>query len=322
MTESGYHLFEKDRSLDVSDGTPIGYTVRGAGDTGVTFVLANGWACSDAYWALLVPHLAERGHRVILPDTRGHGASGLPRRPGYRARNLRPEDLSLERVSADLLELCDAEGVEQAVLVGHSMGVQTILEAYRQQPDRVEALVCVAGPYENPLRTFMGVPQTDRLFPIAKVALHAVPRLMLPAWHYLGTPKVNHKLARRLAMLIRATGPRVTERALAPYIEHLTSRDPLVMFKLAESMRNASAADLLPLISVPTLILAGGRDSFTPLPVQRRMQELVPESELVVFPESHHTLPLEEPDGVHAAIDRFVAERLLPRRAARTAAGS
>src|SRR5712691_415554 len=75
VSPASYHLFTKDRTFRVSDGTPIAYTVRGTGASGLTVVLANGWSCPDAYWAHLVPHLEERGHRVLLPDTRGHGDS-------------------------------------------------------------------------------------------------------------------------------------------------------------------------------------------------------------------------------------------------------
>ena len=131
-----YALFEKDRELKVSDGTPIRYTVRGPGRArGHAIVLANGWSCSDAYWVEILPRLVAAGHRVILPDTRGHGESGLPRDPGRRARNLTEDDLSVERLAADLIEVCQVEQVTDAVFVGHSMGVQTILECYRAAPD-------------------------------------------------------------------------------------------------------------------------------------------------------------------------------------------
>lgn len=302
---AGYHLFPKDRQLTVSDGTPIAYTVRGNGGSHVATV--NGWSCSDVYWADLVPALAEAGHRVLVADHRGHGASGLPRRPGYRARNITRADMSLERVARDYVELFDHEGVDEAVLVGHSMGVQVILEIYRQAPERVSALVCVAGPYENPIKTFYGRDEVDRVFPVAKYALHVVPRLLLPAWRMLGR---QYRLGHRLGLLIRATGPKVTERMLAPYIEHLTSRDPLVLFKLVESMREHSAADLLADIDVPTLILAGAQDPFTPVSVQRRMHDLTPDSELIEFPEGRHTLPLEEPEAIWGAVHDFLARRL------------
>ena len=58
--------------------------------------------------------------------------SGLPRHPGRGARNLRDEDVAIPRLAADLLAVLDDAGVDRVVLVGHSMGVQTSLEAYRQ----------------------------------------------------------------------------------------------------------------------------------------------------------------------------------------------
>src|SRR5207245_3204063 len=135
-----YALFEKERELRVSDGTPIRYTVRGEGD-GVPVVLANGWSCSDAYWARILPALEGTGRQVLLPDIRGHGESGLPRAPGPKARDITVEDMSVERIALDMVELCRAEGVERAVFAGHSVGVQTVLET-------------VAGSYENPLKSF------------------------------------------------------------------------------------------------------------------------------------------------------------------------
>lgn len=307
---AGYHVFPKDRAFTASDGTPIAYTVRGPEgprETGLTFVTVNGWSCSDVYWAHLVPHLEARGDRVLVADHRGHGASGLPRPPGYRARNIRTEDMSVERVAADFEELCDTEGVGEAVFVGHSMGVQVIFEVARQAPERVQAVIAVAGPYENPLKTFYGRSEAHLLFPVGNVALHAIPRFLLPAWRMLRT---QHHLGHRIGLLARAAGPRVSATALAPYIEHLVSRDPLVMFKLIESMRRHSAADVLPTLDIPVLVLAGDRDPFTPLSVQRRMHELIPDSELVVFEGGHHTLPLEFADEIHTAIDDFVARRI------------
>lgn len=301
---SGYHVFLKDQSFEASDGAPIAYTTRGRGGSGVTFVTVNGWSCSDVYWAELVPHLEERGHRVIVADTRGHGASGLPRPPGYRAGNITADDMSLKRVARDFAELCDAEDVDRGVFIGHSMGVQVIYEIYRQSPERFLAIVAVAGPYENPLKTFYGRSEAHMLFPVGRFALHAIPRFLLPAWRMLGK---QYKLGHRAALLVRAAGPRLTEKALAPYIEHFVSRDPLVMFKFIDSMRDSSAADVLPTIGVPVLILAGGRDPFTPLSVQRRMHELIPGSELVVFEEGHHTLPLEFATEIDDAVDDFVA---------------
>src|SRR6201987_2589567 len=92
-----YAVWPKDRTVTVSDGTPIAYTVVGDGPkTPILFV--NGWSCSDSYWVAIGPGMVDDGHPAIFMDTRGHGESGLPRDPGFLARNLRKEDVSTERL--------------------------------------------------------------------------------------------------------------------------------------------------------------------------------------------------------------------------------
>jgi len=66
-------------------------------------------------------------------------------------------------------------------------------------------------------------------------------------------------------------------------------------------------AEFLLQIAVPTLVLAGRHDHFTPASVQRRMADLIPDSELIWFDESGHLLPIEVPDEVAAAIVDFLA---------------
>ena len=300
---SGYAVFDKEQKVHVSDGTCIAYTVRGDGSR-VPVVLANGWSCCDAYWAFVVPFLEERGHVVVLPDTRGHGESGLPRSPGFRARNITVDDMSVERIARDLVEVCDAAGVGPAVFAGHSMGVQVILEVFRIAPERVLALVPVAGPYENPMRTLYGTAYLDRVFPLARMGLEWSPlyEAVLPAFRRL----LRAPWSRRGAIAVRAAGEKLDAENFAYYMEHLATRDPLVMFKAAESMRRHSAADVLPKVDVPMVILAGSKDTFSPPAVQQKMHELAPGSELVWFEDAGHTLPLEEPDAINDALAEFL----------------
>jgi 3-oxoadipate enol-lactonase len=65
---------------------------------------------------------------------------------------------------------------------------------------------------------------------------------------------------------------------------------------------------VLPTITVPTLILAGDRDQLTPVATARRMHRAIPGSRLVVFPGHTHLVQVEDPPGVHAAIDAFLAD--------------
>jgi pimeloyl-ACP methyl ester carboxylesterase len=304
--DRGYALFTKECRVVAADGTPIAYTHRNRTGTAVPVLLANGWSCSDAYWGKLVPILEERGHPVLLPDTRGHGRSGLPRTPGRGARNLTLDDVSMPRIAADLLAVLDDAGVTSAVVVGHSMGVQTALELYRLDPKRVAGMVLVAGTAENPAKTFYGSPLGDLAFPVGAAVMRWLPELLSPVWATIGPASVGHFGAR----LVRAAGPKATREDLHPYLLHLRSVDPAVVVLMAGAMRAHSAADLLPTIDAPTLVVAAGADVFTPARCSEAIHHQIPGSELVSFRDAGHTIPVEEPEALAAAIDDFVARRV------------
>jgi pimeloyl-ACP methyl ester carboxylesterase len=63
-------------------------------------------------------------------------------------------------------------------------------------------------------------------------------------------------------------------------------------------------------VTVPVLILAGRKDLFTPMSVQQRMHDLLRESELVVFEDGGHLLPVEEAAGIVEATNDFLARRI------------
>ena len=110
------------------DGTKLAWTSSGKGDLAV--ILANGIVCTDTYWTFLHPYLVERGHKVVFWDYRAHGRSGAP---------ANPNEITLSSHARDLWAVADAAGVERAILIGHSMGVQTILEACRLAPPALPA---------------------------------------------------------------------------------------------------------------------------------------------------------------------------------------
>src|SRR5881227_1098207 len=170
-TAREYAIWPKDRTVTVSDGTPIAYTVVGKGPkTPILFV--NGWTCSDAYWVAIGPAMIDDGHPAIFMDTRGHGESGLPRDPGFLARNIRKEDVSTERLARDVLEVIDDIGL-----------------------DRVAPLMPVAGTFENPVKTFADIGIFDRVYPVADIFLGLFPFAFLKPFNKgLANPDVGLKM--------------------------------------------------------------------------------------------------------------------------------
>jgi pimeloyl-ACP methyl ester carboxylesterase len=305
-------VFSKERRTTTSDGTTLAWTLLEPPpdvERRMPFVTASGWSCSDAYWAFIAPALVAAGHPVVVLDARGHGASGLPRHPGYGARGLRAEDITIDRIATDLLEVATDADVDRFVLMGHSMGVQVALEVDRLAPDRVAGLVLIAGSYENPMRTFMGLPVLDLAFPALEAAATTVPP---PLLRLAMQPARITAFGAWAAKQARATGPKTRHEDLAPYLRHIAAADVAVMVRTAGAMRRHSAAGHLRHIDRPTLILAADHDTFTPPRCSQRMFEQIPTAEIQWFEHTGHTLPIEEPEAIVAHVEEWYQRRVAP----------
>ncbi len=117
------------RMASSKDGTPISYEVWGEGEPALVFI--HGWSCDARYWREQVP-VFSKTHRVVVLDLAGHGHSGQG-----RAR------YTMENFGEDVKAVTEAAGIQQAILIGHSMGGSVIVEAARLTPERVVGLIGV-----------------------------------------------------------------------------------------------------------------------------------------------------------------------------------
>ena len=88
---------------------------------------------------------------------------------------------------------------------------------------------------------------------------------------------------------------------------HVASLEPRVVSEVVSSYLTHTAEDVLPQVSVPTLILASDRDRLTPVHLSEHMRARIPGAELVVLPKSTHVAQLEYPDRTHRLVARFLA---------------
>ena len=259
------------------DGTELHIEEYG---TGEPLVLCNGVVCTiGPYWRFLIHHLAKIG-RVIAWDYRGHGRSAVP-------ADL--ETCRIEDHAADLRAVLDAVGVRRATLIGHSMGCQVILEAYRQFPERIRALVPICGTHGRPYRTFYGNDLLERFYdPLLREV------------------RKHHEVVRQIADVVKRTPiPQLMARTgavhwyLTPwstmedYFDHVFSMNLEFLFTVVRRMGEHSAEDVLPGVRVPTLIVAGEKDPFTPPAVAWEMHREIRGSEILVVPNGTHVAQVE-----------------------------
>ncbi|HTM22560.1 MAG TPA: alpha/beta hydrolase, partial [Kofleriaceae bacterium] len=225
---------------------------------------------------------------------RGHGRSPAPR---DRAR------VAIADLADDLAAVLDDAGIERAVLFGHSMGVQVSLETARRHRARVRGLGLFCGAAEHPLRTFRGKATLEHLLPRLRALVGRAPGLA----GRLTRAIVPTRLAYALARQMEVNGLLLEERDFMPYLRGLSRVDPLLFLDMLAEAGRHSAADLLPELDVPVLVVAGSRDGFTPPELSAAMAAAAPLSTLVMVEGGSHTAPLERPDFVNEAVLTFLA---------------
>jgi len=103
---------------------------RKYGKSGLPLIIVHGLYGSGDNWVSIARELSGNFEVYVL-DQRNHGQSPHSETHDYPA------------LRDDLKMFMDAEGIEQAVLIGHSMGAKTIMYFAASWPDRVLSLVSV-----------------------------------------------------------------------------------------------------------------------------------------------------------------------------------
>lgn len=286
------------------DGTRLAWTSAGRGAPPV--VLADGIGCAGWIWRRLRPLLAQE-RRVIHWNYRAHGASGAPRDAAT---------MTLQECGRDLFAVLDAAEVDRAVLVGHSMGVQVVLDAWKRAPRRVAGLVLVCGAPGRILDTFHESTALRTALPWARRLVDRWPDLARAGFRALVTADV----ALDYALAFEVNRALLHRDDLLPYFEDLSKVDPALFVRLLASAAEHDATPWLPDVRVPTLVVAGERDAFTPMRLSLAMSQAIRGSELLVLPGGTHVAPLEHPERFGARVLAFLAERVPVERARRPAA--
>ena len=70
-------------------------------------------------------------------------------------------------------------------------------------------------------------------------------------------------------------------------------------------MAETDQRDLLPRITVPTLLIWGEQDVRSPLSVARQFEHAIPDTKLVVIPDCGHISNLEQPERINEVVREF-----------------
>lgn len=249
---------------------------------GPDVLLLHGAGASSHSWAALMADLAH-DHRVIALDLPGHGWT---RSPKGRAR--------LGDVARDIAALCQQEGWQPQLVIGHSAGGAISLELARQGLISPQHLVIINGALEN----FQGT--AGWLFPVMAKMLALNPFTgFLIAQGGRGVSQVRSILA--------SAGTTLEDQGLAHYARLIGRRAHVEGTLAMMAQWSLDALNMaLPAITAPTLFIHGANDAAVPLRVAEQAVRAMPEATLITLPGIGHLAHEEAPAIVAASIRRFI----------------
>lgn len=277
------------------DGTRLAYRVWGQPSDLTPVVCCSGIACDDLYWTFLAPELSKE-RQVITWDYPWHGDSGPP---GDRREITVP---SLARHADVLMEHLS---VPPAAFVGHSMGVQVILEIWHLFPERVTALIPIAGPFARTVGSLYGTGMGRYLLKLLETGAKLQPDLAALLWRAAFQASIADPVG-RIGGLIGHVPASQMER----YFTHLRQLDPVGLLEMFGAGQAHTAEDYLEEIDVAVLIIHGKADVMSPFVLAQEMARRIPGAELIGIDGGAHTLPIEDPDMINSTVKNFLKAKV------------
>jgi pimeloyl-ACP methyl ester carboxylesterase len=278
------------RSVRSFDGTAIAYQVCGSGPP---VIFSNGLGGNYSAWryqyALLKDH-----YRIISWDYRGLFRSEKP---------ARRETLSIRDQVRDLEAILATEEVDRALFLGWSMGVQVNFEFFRRHSEQFVGIIAINGTAGAPFKTvFGGRNLFEHIAPFGMFTVeHGGPllryvRLLPGGW------RVTARLLQKIGILSSTINMDVANDLL----DEFATMDFTLYAETMRYLGEHDATDLLHRVNVPTLVIAGGRDMYTPLATAKTIARAVPDARLVIIPKGTHYLALEYPREVNEELRTFI----------------
>ena len=285
---------EQSQFFNLEDGTTIHYRDQGLAQ-GLPIVLVHGSNASLHTWDAWVTLLKDR-YRLISLDLPGHGLTG---------RTI-AHDYSSAAYVATVQALLTHLGLTKVVIGGNSMGGGVSWRFALADPSAVIALILVDASglpqwrqtQEVEIESERNNPATPWAFSLLRQAwFQSIARYIDPYWLVVQGLEASH------------FDPALVDDQLIDRYYDLSMRAGTrdATLKRFATRNQSSVSDLeLAAIVQPTLILWGAQDAVIPSSVGRQFESVLPNAQLIVYPNTGH-IPMEEiPERSAADVDKFL----------------
>lgn len=266
----------------VTNGIEIAYQVQGKGDP---LVLIAGVGYGAWFWHKVNPGLAEE-YRVITFDNRGAGESSKPTGP-----------YSVQMMAEDTASLLDHLELNNACILGHSLGGFIAQELAVSRPDLVGKLILAStnhgGMNVIPITAQALAVLTNREGDPLDLVKRGIEIACAPGFAEREPGVVQELIAYRF------TNPVPPDQ----YQAQVTAGAGMAAFN------EDQVSERMGSIRVPTLILFGEYDNVVPPGNAELMGNKITDARSVIIPATGHIFPIEDPEKTVLVIKEFLKDQ-------------
>jgi len=280
----GFSYSENSRSastFQTSSDVLLRNNVHIVGEGKQPLLLCNGFGCNQHIWRYLVPSLAQH-YQLVLFDYVGTGETDL--------NAYDPQKYStLAGYAQDVVEICQALALRDAIIMGHSVGAMIAMQAAIQAPAHfAKAILLTATPYcLNEPGYYGGIERTDALQMLDLLEKD------FQTWATLFA-----------SMVMGQSHPTSLGEELIDYfcaLDKGTARQFIEITLFSDNRAN------IPRLRLPTLLVQCADDVVAPTEVTEYLIQHLPHASLVTLPVAGHCPHLSAPLETLAAIQDFLA---------------
>ena len=261
-------------------------------------VLNYGLVCSNHHWKFQTEYFDKMGYQILTHDYRGHFQSS-------GANNVKM--ITFPQMAKDVADLCGYLGIQKAIMLGHSMGVNICLQIAKDYPDLVQGMVLISGTFINVKDVMFDSNLMEFIAPIANLGLEKYPEVFKKVWSASGLNPVVREI-------IHSTGfnrGKVSKEFIEIYLNRVGQLGAEVFFQLFNEMTKQNITGSLEKMTMPSLIIGGQKDNVIPNHLQRTLANLLPNSETYFLVNGSHVPQADFPEMINERIELFINQKLI-----------
>lgn len=244
-------------------------------------IILHGLFGSKTNWHSFAKKISATGRKVISVDARNHGES------------FHKDSMSYEEMSEDLVQLMSLLRINNAVVLGHSMGGKTAMITALTKPNLVSCLIVVdVAPTESP---------SAAVFPLYAHAMKAV---------HIDPDATLAETRRSIDQQLQATLPDLTLRQFI--LTNVVERNGAVKWRLNLDVIISDFGHIAGFqrydnfYDGPTLFLGGSNSAYIRKSDEPEIHRLFPQAEIQYIKGAGHWIHAEKPQDFYIAVNRFL----------------